>query len=114
LLVIFGIALLVFGPKKLPELGKGIGKGIRGFKSATKDHEEPSDKITNQASDSRELIRTREARMMQLPAPVAARQAAEYYFGEDFRGHVTTTPSDIEIFGWRSRDHFIHRFSCCD
>jgi sec-independent protein translocase protein TatA len=28
--------LLVFGPKKLPELGKGIGEGIRGFKSAMK------------------------------------------------------------------------------
>ena len=39
LLVIFGIALLVFGPKKLPELGKGIGDGIRGFKSAMKDPE---------------------------------------------------------------------------
>ena len=34
LLVIVGIALLVFGPKKLPELGKGLGEGIRGFKSA--------------------------------------------------------------------------------
>jgi sec-independent protein translocase protein TatA len=34
LLVIIGIALLVFGPKKLPELGKGLGDGIRGFKSA--------------------------------------------------------------------------------
>jgi sec-independent protein translocase protein TatA len=42
LLVIFGIALLVFGPKKLPELGKGIGEGIRGFKSATKDEEKPA------------------------------------------------------------------------
>jgi sec-independent protein translocase protein TatA len=39
LLVIFGIALLVFGPKKLPELGKGIGEGIRGFKSAMKEKE---------------------------------------------------------------------------
>ena len=37
LLIIFGIALLVFGPKKLPELGKGIGEGIRGFKSAMKE-----------------------------------------------------------------------------
>jgi len=46
LLVIFGIALLVFGPKKLPELGKGIGESIRGFKSAMKEHEESSDKIT--------------------------------------------------------------------
>jgi sec-independent protein translocase protein TatA len=34
LLVIAGIALLVFGPKKLPELGKGLGESIRGFKSA--------------------------------------------------------------------------------
>ena len=40
LLVIFGIALLVFGPKKLPELGKGIGEGIRGFKSAMKGKKE--------------------------------------------------------------------------
>ena len=39
LLVIFGIALLVFGPKKLPELGKAIGEGIRGFKFARKEHE---------------------------------------------------------------------------
>jgi len=48
LLVIFGIALLVFGPKKLPELGKGIGDGIRGFKSAMalKDHEDSSEKNT--------------------------------------------------------------------
>ena len=44
LLVIFGIALLVFGPKKLPELGKGIGEGIRGFKSAMKEPAEPSEK----------------------------------------------------------------------
>ena len=39
LLVIFGIALLVFGPKKLPELGKGIGDGIRSFKLAMKEHD---------------------------------------------------------------------------
>ncbi len=35
LLVIFIIALLVFGPKKLPELGKSLGKGLREFKRAT-------------------------------------------------------------------------------
>ena len=40
LLVILGIALLVFGPRKLPELGKGLGDGIRGFRSAMKDIEE--------------------------------------------------------------------------
>ena len=51
LLVIFGIALLVFGPKKLPELGKGIGEGIRGFKSAMKEEETPGDTRTITASD---------------------------------------------------------------
>jgi sec-independent protein translocase protein TatA len=37
LLVIFFIALLVFGPKKLPELGKGIGEGIRALKDSMKE-----------------------------------------------------------------------------
>ncbi len=46
LLLIFGIALLVFGPKKLPELGKGIGDGIRGFKSAMKDKDDSPEKST--------------------------------------------------------------------
>jgi sec-independent protein translocase protein TatA len=46
LLIIFGIALLVFGPRKLPELGKGIGDGIRGFKNAIKekDNDDSPDK----------------------------------------------------------------------
>jgi len=43
LLVILGVALLMFGPKKLPELGKGIGEGIRGFKSAVNGREEKPD-----------------------------------------------------------------------
>jgi TatA/E family protein of Tat protein translocase len=35
MLIIFIVALLVFGPKKLPELGKSLGKGIREFRKAT-------------------------------------------------------------------------------
>jgi sec-independent protein translocase protein TatA len=41
LIIIAGIALLIFGPKKLPELGKGLGDGIRGFKSAMSAEEKP-------------------------------------------------------------------------
>jgi len=37
LLVIFLIALIFFGPKKLPELGKGIGEGIRALKNGLKE-----------------------------------------------------------------------------
>ena len=39
LLVILAIALLIFGPSKLSELGKGLGDGIRNFKSAMKDND---------------------------------------------------------------------------
>jgi sec-independent protein translocase protein TatA len=41
LLVIFFVALLVFGPKKLPELGKGLGEGIRALKDGMKDEAKP-------------------------------------------------------------------------
>ena len=44
LLLIAGIALLVFGPKKLPELGKGLGESIRGFKSAISAEDEAGQK----------------------------------------------------------------------
>ena len=47
LLVILGIAVFVFGPKKPPELGKGIGEGIRGFKSALRDQQKPVAASTN-------------------------------------------------------------------
>ena len=33
LILILGVALLLFGPKKLPELGQGLGKGIRGLRT---------------------------------------------------------------------------------
>ncbi len=42
LLVIFGIALLIFGPRKIGELGKGLGEGIRNFKKGLREPaEEP-------------------------------------------------------------------------
>ena len=39
LIVIFVIALIVFGPSKLPDLGKSLGEAIRGFKKAISDSE---------------------------------------------------------------------------
>ncbi len=45
LVVILFIALLVFGPKKLPELGKGLGDGIRSFKNSMREKEEESRQV---------------------------------------------------------------------
>ena len=40
LVVILGIAMLLFGGKKIPELAKGLGEGIRNFKTALKGDDE--------------------------------------------------------------------------
>ncbi len=45
LLLIFIVALFVFGPKKLPELGKGLAQGIRSFKDGIKLSEQPLPEI---------------------------------------------------------------------
>jgi len=51
LLVIFAIALFVFGPKKLPELGKGIGEGIKALKEGLRD--EPKVAVTTASASEK-------------------------------------------------------------
>ncbi|MEJ2628346.1 MAG: twin-arginine translocase TatA/TatE family subunit [bacterium] len=45
IMLIFLVILLLFGAKKLPELARGLGKGIREFKNATKQVEDEFDKL---------------------------------------------------------------------
>jgi sec-independent protein translocase protein TatA len=54
LLVILVIAFFIFGGKKLPEIGAGLGKGLRAFKSGLKDleNEVDSEKLINNKSSS--------------------------------------------------------------
>ena len=44
LVIILVIVVLMFGASRLPEIGRGIGKGIRNFKSATKEEAEGTEK----------------------------------------------------------------------
>jgi sec-independent protein translocase protein TatA len=44
LLIILCIIILVFGANRLPEIGRGIGRGIKNFKEATKDSTEGAEK----------------------------------------------------------------------
>jgi sec-independent protein translocase protein TatA len=62
LLVLLGLALLIFGPKKLPELGKGLGDGIRTFKSAIRGAEQDSTGERQPSSQAVELANTSESR----------------------------------------------------
>ena len=49
LIVIAIIALLIFGPRKIGELGKGLGEGIRGFKDAIKPEDDKAKSASNNA-----------------------------------------------------------------
>ena len=41
LLIILAIVLIIFGPSKLPQLGEGLGRGIKSFKKALTEKDEP-------------------------------------------------------------------------
>jgi sec-independent protein translocase protein TatA len=54
ILVVLVIALIVFGPKRLPELGRSLGKGINEFKGAMGgDHEDEEDKEMRELHQSK-------------------------------------------------------------
>lgn len=56
LILVIAFALLLFGGKKIPELMKGLGTGIKEFKNATKEHNNPTAKATTQ--DQEEQFKT--------------------------------------------------------
>ncbi len=62
LLLVFLVVLLVFGAKRLPEIGRGIGSGMRGFKDALTAPEPPNTMLnTAQAPRDEQLSRGAEA-----------------------------------------------------
>lgn len=53
--VIMVVALLIFGPKKLPEIGRSLGKALRGFQEASQDFQE---EFKKEASELEESVKT--------------------------------------------------------
>ena len=65
ILVVLAIALVIFGPKRLPEMGRSLGRGMREFK----------DSITGKDEDeARERERERERERVTLPPPPTERE----------------------------------------
>ncbi len=60
LVVIFVIALIVFGPKKLPDLGKALGRGLAEFKRATQDVKESIESEVRNAERSIDMEKIRQ------------------------------------------------------
>ncbi|HIA29274.1 MAG TPA: twin-arginine translocase TatA/TatE family subunit [Candidatus Marinimicrobia bacterium] len=55
IVLIFLVLLLLFGAKRLPELARGLGKGIREFKGAVKDVEDELDDAAKSVGDTSDL-----------------------------------------------------------
>ncbi|MEO1402242.1 MAG: twin-arginine translocase TatA/TatE family subunit [Cyanobacteria bacterium J06635_1] len=49
--IVIGVAVLIFGPKKIPELGSALGKTLRGFKDEIDSSEEPTEYLEGQEQD---------------------------------------------------------------
>jgi len=58
LLIIFGIIVLLFGAKKIPELAKGLGKGIKNFKSEMNEVDEVASEKPKKVEGSEEVAST--------------------------------------------------------
>lgn len=55
LIIILVVALIIFGPKRLPELGKSLGKGIKEFKNSTT---ELTGQVTEEVKDQESVDKT--------------------------------------------------------
>ncbi len=81
LIIIFVIALIIFGPRKLPDLGKSLGKSIAEFKRA-------SNELRNTLEDE---IRVEEQKQVKPAATTASAEPADAV-----SGHTNTTASTTE------------------
>lgn len=53
LLIIFGIVILIFGPKRLKNLGSEIGNSIKGFRNAMKDQDQEDSQISTESPNDK-------------------------------------------------------------
>jgi sec-independent protein translocase protein TatA len=66
LLIILAIVVLLFGAKKIPDLAKGVGKGIKDFKKAVKEDDEVDAKPNTKTIDSGEETKTVERKTTEI------------------------------------------------
>jgi sec-independent protein translocase protein TatA len=103
LIIILGIALVVFGPKKLPEIGRGIGSALREFNKARNDLMETinSEMEREEAPAPQHSVPAMAAvsesapaeRKLEYPASLDAENADALPYGSDFQPEGDSQPS---------------------
>jgi TatA/E family protein of Tat protein translocase len=92
LILIFVVALLVFGPKKLPEIGKSIGKGLAEFKRASDDLKKTIEQEIEQGKNEVSAVREQVASI-----PASLRSAASLERGPGPAGESAESPVSASI-----------------
>jgi len=67
LAIILGIVILLFGGKKIPELAKGLGQGIKNFKNSVKDDEPEVAKNDTEAEEPKKVEASEEGASTEAP-----------------------------------------------
>ncbi|ACK72605.1 twin-arginine translocation protein, TatA/E family subunit [Gloeothece citriformis PCC 7424] len=77
MMLILVVALLIFGPKKLPEIGRSLGKAIRGFQEASKEFESEFNREAQQIEESIKMkAQLEESSQPQAPKDVQTTSAS--------------------------------------
>jgi sec-independent protein translocase protein TatA len=96
LLVILAIALLFFGPKKLPEIGASIGKSISSFKKGMRElkenmQDEPTDK------DIQDLLKQRRSELKALEHEISNKKASTRASNTSQVVHAEAISTDLKL-----------------
>jgi sec-independent protein translocase protein TatA len=92
LIFLFFLALVIFGPKKLPEIGKTLGKGMREFKKATDDLKSNWEEHIRESENDTSLKELKQT-LQDVHSDV---QASTHELGRQIQGHIDEVKNDVE------------------
>ena len=82
LLIILAIALLIFGPKKLPDIGATIGKSITSFKKGMKEIENDNEDKEKEKTQEKALLEQKQLELEALEREIVSKKAAALHTNE--------------------------------
>jgi sec-independent protein translocase protein TatA len=89
------LALLLFGPKKLPELGRMLGKGLTEFRRAKNELKSTFESHMHELDREARLSELKESVSTDYPSSTNAHSSSDYSYSYDEQGHTDYTHNDV-------------------
>jgi sec-independent protein translocase protein TatA len=90
MILIMLVALLIFGPKKLPEIGRSMGKAIKGFQDASREFESEFKREADRLEQTVSPVTQTSAEVTSAATPVVTTSPAEIKSSDAVKEVVTT------------------------